>query len=166
LALPQLGLLSFKVRLVWDKPLPVLQSLPTLSLLEWRSQNASDSQMIDVKLERLPWWGVLCVILGAIVVAFLFDHFGKFALARPTIYSAAMISIAVAMRWRLRRQAWFWITIAVIVAFHVPLILFVPWTTKWVPVFAIAPIAIADLYAVLAILAMVERLVTTRKASE
>jgi hypothetical protein len=124
------------------------------------------SPTIDGKFERLPWWGVLCAILGAIVVAFLFDHFGKFALARPTIYSAAMISIAVAMRWRLRRQAWFWITIAVIVALHVPLILFVPWTTKWVPVFAIAPIAIADLYAVLAILSMVEKMVARQKTAE
>jgi hypothetical protein len=119
----------------------------------------------DVKLKRLPWWGVLCVMLGALPVVWLFDHFGKFDLARPTLYSAGMISIAVAMRWRLRGQARFWITIAVIVALHVPLIVFGPWTTKWVPAFMIVPIAFADLYAVLAILSMVERSVAKQKKS-
>ena len=118
-----------------------------------------DSRLTDIKFKRLPWWAVLCVMLGAVLVGFLFDHFGKLALARPTIYSAGMISIAIAMRWRLRRQLWFWITMAVIAALHVPLILFLPWTTKWVPAFMIAPFAFADLYAVLAIVAVVGTLV-------
>jgi hypothetical protein len=66
-----------------------------------------------------------------------------------------MIGIAIAMRWKLRRNVWFWITMAVIAAFHVPLMLFVPWTTKWVPAIVIIPIAIVDLYLMLAILSAV-----------
>ena len=104
---------------------------------------------------RLPWWGVLCVIFGALPLLFLFDHFRKLALARPTLTSAAMVTIAIALRWKLRRHVWFWITMAVIAALHVPLILFVPWTTKWVPAFVIIPIGMADLYVTLWILSVV-----------
>ena len=107
---------------------------------------------------RLPWWGVLCVILGALPVLYLFDHFGELALARPTLASAAMVAIAIAMRWKLRRHAWFWGTMICLAALHVPLILFVPWTTKWVPAIAIAAIDSADLIVMLTILSVVGKL--------
>jgi hypothetical protein len=29
---------------------------------------------------RLPWWGVLCAIIGGLPIVWLFDHFGKFNL--------------------------------------------------------------------------------------
>jgi hypothetical protein len=117
------------------------------------------------KKMRLPWWGVLCVIFCTIPLVFLFDHFGKFDLARPSLISVAMVSIAIAMRWKLRRHVWFWITMTFLAALHVPLILFVPWTTKWVPAFVIAPFGIADLYAMLWILSFVEKLVEEPKIS-
>jgi hypothetical protein len=109
---------------------------------------------------RLPWWGVLCVILGALAVLILFDHFGQLALARPTMISAAMVVIAIAMRWRLKRHVWFWVTMIVFAALHVPLILFVPWTTKWVPALAIVPIGIADLFIMLWVLSVVGKFAT------
>jgi hypothetical protein len=112
---------------------------------------------------RLPWWGVLCIVAGGLPLLFLFDHFGKLALARPVLDSAAMVSIAIAMRWRLRRHVWFWITMTALAALHVPLILFVPWTTKWVPAIVIIPIGIADLYAMLAILSVVGKFVERPK---
>jgi hypothetical protein len=115
---------------------------------------------------RLPWWGVLCVILGALAVLILFDHFGQLALARPTMISAAMVVIAIAMRWRLKRHVWFWVTMIVFAALHVPLILFVPWTTKWVPALAIIPIGIADLFIMLWVLSVVGKFMEGPKASE
>lgn len=54
----------------------------------------------------------------------------------------------------------------VAVALHVPLILFVPWTSNWVPAIVIIPIGIADLYAMLAILSVVGKLVERPKTSE
>lgn len=97
---------------------------------------------------------------------YLFDHFGEEALARPTLYSAGMVAIAIAMRWKLRRHVWFWITLTILAALHVPLILVVPWTTKWVPAIVIIPIGIVDLYVMLAILALVGELVEGPKAAE
>ena len=115
---------------------------------------------------RLPWWGVLCVILGALAMLILFDHFGQLALARPTMISAAMLVVAIAMRWKLKRYAWFWATMIVFAALHVPLILFVPWTTKWVPALAIIPFGIADLFIMLWVLSVVGKFMKGPKASE
>jgi hypothetical protein len=40
-------------------------------------------------------------------------------------------------------------------ALHVPLILFVPWTTRWIPVLVIIPIGFADLYVMLWVVSVV-----------
>lgn len=104
---------------------------------------AEDRQM------RLPLWGYIVIPVGAFLLFAFFDHFGKLALARPTLFSVSIIIIAVAMRWKLREHVWFWITMTSLAALHVPLILFIPWTTKWIPVLVIIPIGIADLYAML-----------------
>jgi hypothetical protein len=137
------------------------QSGSDFSALEWsycrlpldNVITAEDRQM------RLPWWGILCVILGALSLLILFDHFGKLTLARPSLTSAAMVIIAIAMRWKLKRHVWFWITMVVLAALHVPVVLLVPWTTKWVPAFAIIPIGVADLYIMLWVLSFVGNLV-------
>lgn len=115
---------------------------------------------------RLPWWGVLCVILGALALLILFDHFGKLTLARPTMTSAAMVVIAIAMRWKLKGHGWFWITMIVLAALHIPLVLLVPWTTRWVPAFVIIPIGMADLYLMLWVLSVVGKAMAEPQASE
>jgi hypothetical protein len=68
---------------------------------------------------RLPWWGVLCVILGGLPVLILFDYFGKFNLARPTLTSAVVVVVAIALRWKLKGHVWFWITMTILAALHV-----------------------------------------------
>jgi hypothetical protein len=125
-----------------------------------------DNDLKAAKQMRLPWWGVLCGIIGSVLIAWLFDHLGRFDLARPALYSMAMLGIAIAIKWKLRGHLWFWITMTVIVALHVLLILFVPWTTKWVPAIVIIPIGIADLYAMLAILSVVGKFVERPNTSE
>lgn len=115
---------------------------------------------------RLPWWGMLGIILGGLPVLILFDHFGKFNLARPTLTSAVIVVIAITMRWKLRGHFWFWITMIVLAALHVPLLLLVPWTTRWVPAFVIIPIGMADLYLMLLVLSVVGKLMEGPKASE
>ena len=104
---------------------------------------------------RLPSWGYIFIPVGAFLLFALFDHFGKLALARPTGFSVSIIIIAIAMRWKLKGRVWFWIAMASLAALHVPLILFIPWTTKSIPVLVIIPIGIADLYAMLWVLYVV-----------
>ncbi len=74
-----------------------------------------------------------------------------------------MVTLVIVMRWKLRRHVWFWITITILAVLHLPLILFVPWTTKWIPAIVIAPVGIADLYVMLWVLAVVGRFVERPK---
>jgi hypothetical protein len=115
---------------------------------------------------RLPWWGVLCVVVGAFLLFLVFDHFGKLAIARPTLYSVAIIIITIAMRWTLRGHMWFWITMAFLGALHVPLILFIPWTTKWIPALVVIPIGTADSYAMLWVVSVVGKFMGEQKTAE
>jgi hypothetical protein len=109
----------------------------------------------EEKRMRLPWWGVLCVIFGTVFLALLFVYFGRFDLARPSLITVAMLALAITMRWKLRRHVWFWETMICLALLHVPLILFVPWTTKWIPAVVIAPFGIADLYVMLWVVSLV-----------
>jgi len=115
---------------------------------------------------RLTWWGGLCIFFGTIFLALLLLRFGRYDLARPTVVSVVMVALVIVMRWKLRRHVWFWITMILFATLHLPLILFVPWTTKWIPAFVIAPFGIADLYAMLWTLSVVGRLVDEPNASE
>ena len=115
---------------------------------------------------HLPWWGKLCVIFGTVLLGLLFVHFGRFDLARPSLMSAGMIATAIGLRWKMRRRVWFWMTMIASVALHLLLIVFVPWPTKWVPALLIAPIGIADVYAMLWVLSVVGRLMEEPKASD
>ena len=51
----------------------------------------------------------------------------------------------------------------ILAALHVPLILFVPWTSKWVPALVIAVIGSADICLMLWIITIVGRLVEGRR---
>jgi hypothetical protein len=107
---------------------------------------------------RLPWWGMLCWMIGCALGAWLFDHLGRLDLALPTLNGTAVLGFAIAVKWKLRRHAWFWLTMTAIAALHVPLLMFVPWTTKWVPALVIAAIDSVDFCAILAILIAVGKL--------
>jgi hypothetical protein len=114
---------------------------------------------------RLSWRGILCVMFGTLLLALPFVYFRRFDLARPSIMSALMVAIAIALRWKLRRYVWFWATMTLLAALHLPLILFVPWTTRWIPAVVIAPVGIADLYAMLWVLSVVGRFMEEPKPS-
>ena len=50
-----------------------------------------------------------------------------------SLVSLAMVASAITLRWKLSRHVWFWITMTFLAALHLPLILFVPWTTSGFP---------------------------------
>ena len=115
---------------------------------------------------RLPWWVLLCLGVGSLPIYWLFDHSGRLELALPTLNSILVVGFTIAVKWKLRRHAWFWGTMAILAALHAPLILFFPWTERWVPALVIAAIDSADLIVMLAILAVVTKFMEGPKAAE
>ncbi len=113
--------------------------------------------MKESKQLRLSWKGVLAVIGGTILIAWQFDNFGRFDLARPTLFSIAAIVLAIVMKWGLRRRVWFWAAMVAIAALHIPLIVCVPWTTRWIPALVMAPILAADLAVIITIIKLLEK---------
>jgi hypothetical protein len=106
---------------------------------------------------RLPWWLILVLIVVSVPIYWLFDHADSLRLGLPTVISVGVVGFTMMVKWRMRHAVWFWITITVLAAVHVPLILFVPWTTKWVPAPAIAAVASADFIVMLVIIDVVAR---------
>ena len=78
-------------------------------------------------------------------VFFLFVYLGKAEMGFTVIIVLGMIAVAVYLRWKLRKYVWFWATIAVVLALHVPLFFVVRWPDSKVPTIAYSlPIGIAD----------------------
>lgn len=124
------------------------------------------SDIKAAKKLRLPWWGVLCGIIGAFLCAWLFDNFGKLELVLPILNSIAVLGFMLVLKRKIWRYAWFWGIMALIAALHVPLILFVPWGTRWVPALAIAVIDSVDFCLILWILAIVGRFMGEQKTTK
>jgi hypothetical protein len=69
-----------------------------------------------------------------------------------------MIVCAVVMLfWGLRKRAWFWATIALIVAYHVPIVALVPWPFGRLSYVQMLPIALPDLGLSYGIVRLVEK---------
>jgi hypothetical protein len=115
---------------------------------------------------RMPGWAVVCVIIVSFLCAQLFERFGKLNLVLPILNSVGVLGFMIAFKRKLWRHEWFWVTIAVIAVLHVPLILFVPWGTRWVPALAIAVIDSLDLCLILWILAVVGKFIGEPKSAE
>jgi hypothetical protein len=128
--------------------------------------NEVKSDIREAKKMRLPWWAVVCLLVFGMPLPWLFDHFGELSLFLPIFNCVAVLGFMLALKRKLWPQAWFWITMTVIAALHVPLILFVPWGTRWVPALVIAVIDSVDFCLILWILSVVGKLVDGPKASE
>jgi hypothetical protein len=115
---------------------------------------------------RMPGWAVVCVIIASFLCAQLFERFGKLNLVLPILNSIGVLGFVLGFKRKLWQHAWFWGTMAVIAALHVPLILFVPWTTGWVLALAIAVIDSLDFCLILWILAVIGKFMREPKGAE
>jgi hypothetical protein len=124
------------------------------------------SDIKTAKKLRMPGWVVVCLVIASFLCAWLFDNFGKLELVLPILNSVLVLGFMLVLKRKLWRYAWFWGTMAVIAALHVPLILFFPWTTRWFPALAIAVIDSVDFCLILWILVVVEKFMREPKGAE
>ena len=123
----------------------------------------------DIKAARkiwLPWrvllpWMVFC--LAVIVVCVNFERMN---MSMPLLMSIGLFAFFIYLKWGLRRQALFWGTIALLMAVHVALIWYIPWTSDWVPAAVTAGVASIDLCLMLFVLAAVEVLCGSQAVAE
>ena len=120
----------------------------------------------DAKKVRLPWWALLCLAIGSLPIYWFFYHFGRFDLALPMLNCILVLGFLIALKRKLWPNMWFWVTMAVLAALHVPLILLVPWGGRWVPALAIGAIDSLDFCLILWVIAFVEKFMGGPKASE
>jgi hypothetical protein len=112
----------------------------------------------EAKKIWLPWPAIFCLFVLALLLRGMLKDSGLLYLYRPIWNGVGVFGFLVFLKWRLRRYAWFWITMAAVVALHVLLILFVPWTNKWVPALVTAGVDSLDICLVFWILGIVEEL--------
>jgi hypothetical protein len=120
----------------------------------------------EAKKLHLSWRTRLFIFIIGAPTVFLFAVYGRLELAMPLMIFIGMHGLVVLFKWKLRRQTWFWIAMTVSAALHVPVILFVPWTTRWVPALVITVGATADFFLILWILLVVGKFMGEPKTSE
>jgi hypothetical protein len=99
------------------------------------------------------WALVAGIFAGSLI--FLFTDEARGAAAA---YSAFMIAVAVRYFWDLRSRIWFWITIALIVLLHVPVLLFIRWPfNQYYTYVQMLPLALLDFAAMYGIITLSER---------
>jgi hypothetical protein len=79
---------------------------------------------------KLTGRGVYTMALYSSPVLVIFTCLGDFYRGLGAFTCATMVLIVVWMRWDLREQAWFWITIAFMALWQIPLVLFIPWESN------------------------------------
>ena len=89
----------------------------------------------------------------------LLIYLGKADLGFSVFIVLGMMMFAVKLRWRLRKHVWFWATIVLILALHVPLLFLVRWPDTKVPTIAYSlPIGIVDFLLIMGALGLAERI--------
>jgi hypothetical protein len=101
-------------------------------------KNLNSQQSSNPLTARLALIAVTC----ASPLFFVFALLGDPGKGRVALVCAAVTIIAVRSRWDLRERPWFWVTIATIIALHVPLVLLVRWPQNSYPGFTLAVIAL------------------------
>jgi len=99
---------------------------------------------------------IIAVLVAPIYVIFVYLDQPDIGLTAS--YCLVTILLAIRVRCDLRKHAWFWIVMAVVLALHVPLIVFWRWPDRWIPGIALLPFAAADCAMILGVLRVAERL--------
>ncbi len=110
------------------------------------------------KEKRSTDWSGTIIGVMLLPVFFVFVFLGKAELGFNVMLVLGLVMIAIRLRWRLRRHPWFWATILLILALHVPLLFIVRWPQSSVPTIAYSlPLGIVDFLLITGALSLAER---------
>jgi len=104
-------------------------------------------------------WSGTIIGVALLPVFFVFVFLGKSELGFNLILVLGLIMIAVRLRWKLRRYAWFWGTIAFVLLLHIPFLFLVHWPQSKVPTIAYSlPLGVVDFLLISGALGLAEKL--------
>jgi hypothetical protein len=106
-------------------------------------------------------------IAGILIPVFiLFIYLGKAEMGFTVFIVLGMVLLAIKLQWRLRKHVWFWATIAVVLALHIPLFSLVRWPETKTPTIAYSmPLGIADFLIISGAIRLCEKLFLKDSAS-
>ena len=108
----------------------------------------------------------LIIGVSLLPVLAIFLYFAKVDLGLTVVIVLGAIVFAIKIRWNLRKHVWFWATIILILALHVPLFFIVRWPFGRVPTIAYTmPFGIADFLIILGALGLAEKLFSRDSSS-
>jgi len=107
---------------------------------------------------RTDWTGPIIVAMLS-PLFFLFVYLGKAEMGLTACCVLGLATLAVKLRWKLRRHVWFWATIIFILVLHIPLLFLVHWPDTRVPniVYAL-PLGVVDFLFINGVLGIAENL--------
>lgn len=95
--------------------------------------------------EQEPDFTGLKILAALIPVFVLFIYLGRAEMGFTVSLVLGMILLAIKFQWKLRRYVWFWATLAIVLALHIPLFLIVRWPDSKTPTIAYSmPFGIVD----------------------
>jgi hypothetical protein len=115
---------------------------------------------------RADWKGT---IIGALLspVFFFFVYLGNAEIGFTVSIVLGMVILAIKLRWKLRRHAWFWVTIALILALHIPFLFIVRWPQTNIPTIAFSlPLGIADFLLISGAISLAEKVFSKGHSSD
>lgn len=90
---------------------------------------------------------------------FLFVFLGKREMGLTVCIVLGLIIFAIKLRWNLRKHVWFWATIVLVLALHVPLFFIIHWPHTNAPTIAYTmPFGIADFLIMLGAIGLAEKI--------
>jgi hypothetical protein len=100
-------------------------------------------------------------------VFLLFILLGKADMGLAVYIVLGMTIIAIKLRRKLRKHIWFWATIALVLALHIPLVFIARWPHGNLPTIAYAmPIGIADFLIVQGAIGLAQKVFSKNSSSE
>ena len=113
----------------------------------------NDNQPLDLFARK---W-LLVVILCLVPPFFLFALLGDPGRGRAAAICVGVSMTAIRACWNLRKHRWFWMVFVVVITLQALLVVFVPWSAKSYPGYALLPVAVLDYVIVYGFFKLVEK---------
>lgn len=118
------------------------------------------------KEKRSTDWSGTIIGISLLPVFLVFVFLGKAEMGFTACIVLGASMGAVRFRWQLRRHVWFWATIILILALHIPLLFLVRWPDSNVPTLVYSlPLGLVDALLIMGALSLAEKIFSENSSS-